>query len=171
MGRHYTLLKMKFEDVCYPCHMSKLRHFLTGCLVVASATVMAQVQEVWVNVIINGKAVMGFVPAEDQSRQGERGVCSQVTEAGAKTSDGLPIRAFEFAGWKEGDRYRVLVYAMVPSGGPVSQTPCSEGSRLKRVEFDNVLVKSGEEFTIAKMTGAGMAPWVIRTGRKEPIRK
>jgi len=151
--------------------MSLVRQFLASCLVVASAVVMAQQQEVWVNVIINGKAVMGFVPAADQSRQGERGVCSQVTEAGAKTKDGLPIRAFEFTGWKEGDRYRVVVFAMVPSGGPVSQTPCSEGSGLKRVEFDNVLVKSGEEFTIAKMKAAGVTPWVIRTGRQEPIRK
>ena len=31
-------------------------------------------------------------------------VCSEVGEAGAKTEDGLLIRAFEFTGWKEGDK-------------------------------------------------------------------
>ena len=151
--------------------MTKVLHFLTGCLVVASTAVMAQGQDVWVNIMINGKAAGSFVPAADQSRQGERGVCSQVTEAGAKTRDGLPIRAFEFTGWKEGDQYRVMVFAIVPSGGPVTPIACSGGAGFKRVEFDNVRVKSAEEFTIAKMKDAGVAPWVIRTGRKEPIRK
>ena len=146
-----------------------MRVFLAGFLFVASAAAMAQEQEVWVNVLINGKAVMGFVPAADRSRQSERGTCSELREAGAKTRTGLPIRAFEFTGWKEGEGYRVLVFAIVPTGGPVSQTPCSDGGGFKRVEFDNFRVKAGQELTISAMKDAGLAPWMIRTGRKEAI--
>src|SRR5688572_20249712 len=112
-----------------------------GFLVLASAAAMAQEQRVWVDVLINGKAVMGFAPAADRSSQNTGGVCSQLTEDGAKTKDGLPIRAFDFTGWKEGDAYRVVVFAIVPTGGPVSQPPCSEGGGFKRVEFDNLRVK------------------------------
>lgn len=64
-------------------------------------------------------------------------------------------------------RGKVVVFAIVPTGGPVSQTPCSDGPGFKRVEFDNFRVKSGEELTISKMKDAGVAPWVIRTGREE----
>lgn len=145
--------------------MSKV--FLAGCLVVASAAAMAQEQRVWVDVLINGKVAMGFAPAADRSSRNTRGVCSQLSEAGGKTKDGLPIRAFDFSGWKEGDAYRVVVFAIVPTGGPVSQTPCSEGGGFKRAEFDSFRVKPGEELTIAKMKDAGLTPWVIRTGLKK----
>lgn len=130
-----------------------MRYFLAGALIVASATLTAQDQQVWVNVLIKGKAVMGFVPAPDQSSQDQRGVDSAVDEAGARTKDGMSIRAFEFRGWKEGDGYRVEVFAIGPG--------------LKRIEFDSFLIKAGEERIISKMKDAGVTPWVIRVGRKE----
>ena len=151
--------------------MNRLCGFLAGLLVVASAPLMAQEQQVWVNVLINGKAVMGFQPAAAPAGQSQRGVCSEVTEAGARTSNGAPIRAFEFTGWKEGERYRVLMFAIVPAERSVASGPCSARTGFKRVEFEDLRVRSGEELTISKMKAAGVTPWVIRAGRKEVIAK
>ena len=135
---------------------------------VPSAT-LAQDQQVWVNVLINGEAVMGFVPAEDRAGQDKRGVCSEVTDRGAKTKDGASIRALKFTGWKENDGYRVLVFAIVSGEDATStQRRCDEGSGSKRVAFDDVRVKSGDQITLAKMKDAGMTPWVIRVGPQDP---
>jgi hypothetical protein len=141
--------------------------FLAGCLVAASAATIAQEPPVRVDVLLKGKAVMSFVPAADRSGQGSRGTCSEVSEAGAKTKDGLPIRAFEFTGWKEGEGYRVLMFAIVPAGGPSLQTPCSAGAGFKRVEFANLRLKSEDEVTLSSMKAAGVEPWVIKIGPRK----
>ena len=85
--------------------MTRMRELLIVWLVVASATSMAQETQAWINVVIRGKPVMAFVPAENRAGHSQRGVCSEVGETGAKTKDGLPIRAFEFTGWQEGAGY------------------------------------------------------------------
>lgn len=137
----------------------------TLLLAVTAATSMAQEQRVQVEVLIKGKPVMGFVPAENRTGANQRGVCSEVDETGAKTNDGDPIRGFEFTGWKEGDGYRVLVFAIVPSQEPGSRGLCSQGTGFKRVEFGDVRVKAGQELTVPKMKDAGMIPWVLRVSR------
>lgn len=147
--------------------MTRVCGLLAVFLVVASASLRAQDQEVWIHVVINGKAVMGFVPAENRSAGSQRGVCSEVGDAGARTKDGSPIRGFEFTGWREGRRYHVVVFAIVPTREPGSQGLCAEGTGFKRVEFGTLRISSGEELTIPEMKEAGMTPWVIRAGRKE----
>lgn len=151
--------------------MSRVRELLTVLLVVAAGTSIAQEGEVWVNVLIKGKAVMAFLPAESRSGHSQRGVCSEVDEAGAKTNDGLPIRAFEFTGWKDGGGYRVMVFAIVPTREAGSQGLCAEGTGFKRVAFEDLRLQSGKELVISKMKEAGMTPWVIKAGRKEAMRR
>jgi hypothetical protein len=154
------------ETVIHP------RVMLAVMLSAATATAVAQDRQVWINVLIKGKVVMGFLPAEDRSTHSSRGVCAEVEEAGARTQDGQPIRALDLTGWKEGEGYRVLVFAIVPARGePGSQGLCSEGTGFKRVEFADLRVRAGRDITILKMRDAGMTPWVIRAGPKEPMSK
>ena len=131
---------------------------LTTMMLVASArTPRAQNEEVWVNVLIAGKPVMAFIPAPDRSQVGERGVSSEVDEPNARMRDGARVRAFEFRGWKERDGYRVLVLAMVRA----------ETGSLKAVEFDNLLLRNGQQVVLNKMKSVGATPWTIRVGHLE----
>ena len=143
--------------------MSKMRRILLALLVAISAPVMAAQDEVWVNVLIEGKVAMGFAPAANREGSRHRGVSSDVG-AEAKTRKGEPIRSFELTGWKEGDSYRVLVFALVPNA-----EINSGGSRLKSVEFADLRLKAGQERAIPGMKEAGVTPWVLRVGRREPI--
>ena len=140
---------------------------LAACVVVASAVTIGQDPPVQVDVLLNGKAVMSFVPAADRSGQASRGTCSEVSDSGAKTKDGQPIRALEFTGWKEGEGYRVLLFAMVPAGGRSLQTPCFARDGFKRVEFDSLRLKSEDEVILSSMKAAGVEPWVIRIGPRK----
>ncbi|HEU4690764.1 MAG TPA: hypothetical protein VFS23_20485, partial [Vicinamibacterales bacterium] len=67
----------------------------------------------------------------------------------------------------EGDGYRVLVAAIVPSQDRDSRGLCAEGTGFKRVEFDDLVVKDGHELAVAKMQDAGLTPWVLRVGRQQ----
>ena len=147
-----------------------LRVLLIVLSVAASATVMAQDELVWITVFIGGKAVMGFVPAPEASTQSERGVCSEVQEAGAKIKDGTPIRAFEFTGWRENGGYQIRVFAVVPAQGePGSRGLCTKGRGFKRLDFATLRARSGDEIVIERMKDAGVAPWEIRVGRNYPV--
>lgn len=150
--------------------MFGLGALLTGiALMGGSAHPSVQSDErVWVNVVRNGRTMMNFVPAEDRSGASSRGVCSEVTEAQARTTDGKPIRGFELTGWKQGDHYRVRVYAVVPAQDLTgTRGICSPGSGYKLVEFDDVLIAPGQEIALQKMEGAGLKPWALRAGRRE----
>jgi len=133
--------------------------------VTAASSSRAGIQRVMVDILIKGDPVMGFVPAEDRAGSSQRGVCSEVDEAGGKTKDGAPIRGFAFTGWKEGNGYRVLVFAIVASDDPGSTGLCSEGTGFKRVDFADLRVKAGQQLAISKMKDAGMTPWVIKVSR------
>ena len=149
--------------------MTNARRLFTVVLTFTAAASMAQERDVRVDVLIKGEPVMGFVPAENRAGSNQRGVCSEVDETGVKTRDGVPIRGFELTGWKEGDGYRVLVFAIVPTQEPGSKGLCSDGTGFKRVEFGDLHVKPGQKVTVPKMKDAGMTPWVLRVGGREGI--
>lgn len=142
-----------------------MRYFLAGSLIVASVAVLAREQQVWLDVAVNGKSVGGFAPAPDKASMNQTGVGEDVTAAGVKTKDGASIRGFELRAWKEGERYRVLAFAIVSTDDRGSRVP-GYGAGFKQVEFDAALVKLGEEWTISKMKDVGVNPWVLRAELK-----
>jgi hypothetical protein len=78
-----------------------------------------------------------------------------VPEGESKTKDGLPIRGFQFIGWKEADGVRVFAFVVVP---PAQGSPDGADRRL---DFGSVHIRSGEKLAFDKMKDVGIAPWTI----------
>ena len=149
--------------------MTGANAFLTIVLVFFMAGQDVGDGRVWINVLVNGKPVMSFVPADTEADRDSRGVFSAVDQP-AKTRNGEQIKAFHLSGWKEGDAYRIMITACVPARTRSdASSSCSENSDLKSVEFVSLRIRAGQQVTIPRMKEAGMTPWSLRAGRKETL--
>jgi len=147
-------------------HCRAIAAVLLTALGCASAVVSGQDQRTWVHIVIGGHEAMSFVPLDEPYTECGPGVGGAVHEPAAKAKDGTPIRGFEFTGWKEGDGYRVMVFAQIPGGAPGGARAACQTNGLKRMDFGSVHLRAGTEVAFTKMKEVGVTPWVIRVGPK-----
>jgi len=116
--------------------------------------------QAWVFVSEEGKRPWGrFLPGMEPYEPGcGPGVGSR--EVGLKTAQGEPIDSLDLVGWKDGDAYRIAVYAvLVGAPGQASSGECG-GSRRQR-EIGSVHVRAGEEAMLEPMKAIGARPWRV----------
>jgi hypothetical protein len=119
--------------------------------------IVSGAQRVWITVLIDGREVAGFAPRPEPYALGAGpSVCAGVRDAEAKTKDGLPIRAFELIGWKEGDGYRVFAFSV--------EALCSPG--VRRIEFGSIHLGVGQEVLFEEMRAVGATPWSLRVDNR-----
>jgi TonB family protein len=113
-----------------------------------------------IHITVDGRDSAGFVPRDEPYTQGGPSAGVHVPpDSPARVRDGRVISGFEFIGWTEGPRTRVLVLALVPAvGEPNVYT--SDAKRLQRVDLASYLVGPELDVTVGAIQGTGFGPVV-----------
>lgn len=119
------------------------------------------VSDVWVVVVINGREAMGFAPRTGPYTDGAPSVYSEAGVPDLRTRDGAPVKGFRFHGWRDGEVYRIVAFAVVPADRAPKTAPDDVGA-FKRIEFGRLEIRPGEEKPFPGMKEIGMTPWTIR---------
>jgi hypothetical protein len=141
---------------------------LTACLTLlltiaggsGTRPISVQDQQVIVQIVIDGKEQVWFVPRPEPYTQGGPAVSFPIRDDQARTKDGLIVRGFKFIGWKEGDGYRVFAFLIVP---PAAE---STTGAERTLDFASLHVRLGEAISFEKMKDLGLTPWTIRVRPK-----
>lgn len=133
-----------------------------GALLIAGPVTAAPgVQnQAWVYVAEDGGRLWGrFLPGLEPYAPGcGPGVGSR--ERGLKTVKGEPIDGLDLVGWREGEAWRVVVYAMLAGDpDPAANRDCADSRR--RHEIASVLVRPGGDAVLEKMKAVGARPWRV----------
>jgi hypothetical protein len=137
---------------------------LAGALVVMLAGTgrphpAARFQQAWAAVSGEDEPWGRFLPGSEPYAPGcGPGVGERVR--GLKTAQGEPIDTLDLVGWKEGDAWRIVVYAMLAGApGPAANSACDDSRR--RREIASVHVPAGREAVLEQMKTIGARPWRV----------
>jgi hypothetical protein len=118
-------------------------------------------QQAWVYVFDAGRSQPWgrFLPGETSYEPGCGPGVSERTP-GLKTAQGELIDTLDLVGWRDGDTWRIVVYAMLAGEPDPEADPACADSRHRRL-VTSVKVSAGGEAVVEAMRRIGARPWRV----------
>ena len=132
------------------------------CAIGSAASLHAQSQP-WVVAAVSGTDRVSFRPQPEPYTTGGPAVSVPVAlEQDLKLASGESIKGFEFIGWHEGAKIRVVVRALVPGTRDGGRELPLENERYGRRQVATVLLTPGPAIDVPQLRELGAPPVTLR---------
>lgn len=132
------------------------------CAVGPAASLQAQGQP-WVVAAVSGRDRVSFRPQPEPYTAGGPAVSVPVAvEQDLKLASGESVEGFEFIGWHEGTKIRVVVRALVPGARDGGRELPPENERFGRRQVATLLLTAGPAIDVPQLRELGAPPVTLR---------